>query len=223
MTAGLPSWRCVRSARLASVSTWASSSVRSMARTSSGVRVPSTFTRVRRSDTICLAGVTPTSAVIRTSSISSQVSSSSRSLASRPSSAAPKPVCDLASRARSRIIRPADGGGFSTTGGAGGSAGRGTGGACVPAPVSVPAVSVPVPGLVIVPVPVPEPRSSPARPRRTPRVPRGRSSIVPPTPKMSTPSTTIRMMYPNAITTLSLPNRRIPDARRATSADGWRL
>ena len=142
-TAGRPSCRWVRSARLASVSTWASSSARSMARTSSGVRVPSTLTLVCKSDVICLAGVTPMSAVIRTSSISSQVSSSSRSRDSRPSSAAPKPPCDLASRARSLTIRPAEGGGFSRLGW-GGAAGA-VGARSSAAVGGAVAVAVPVP------------------------------------------------------------------------------
>ncbi len=183
MTAGLPSCRWVRSARLAVVSTWPSSSSRSISRTSSGVRVPSTLTFVRRSDTICRAGVTPTSAVIRTSSISSQVSSSSRSRESRLSSAVPKPLCDRASRARSRTIRPAEGGGFSTVGraGAGGSAGRCSGGAvavavAVPPPVSLSVSASLTAGLE------PVMSSAPFRLRRTPCMPRGRRNIVPPTP-----------------------------------------
>ena len=53
--------------------------------------------------------------MISTSSISSQVSSSSRSLDSRLSSAEPTELCERASRARSRTIRPADGGGRSTS------------------------------------------------------------------------------------------------------------
>ena len=50
-----------------------------------------------------------------TSSISSQVSSSSRSRDSRFSSAEPTELWERASRARSRTIRPADGGGRSTS------------------------------------------------------------------------------------------------------------
>ena len=141
-TAGRPSCRWVRSARLAEVSTWASSSVLSISRTSSVVRVPSTLTLVRRSAVICRAGVTPTSAVISTSSSSSQVSSSSRSRDSRASRALPKPLCDRASRARSRTIRPAEGGGFSRAG-RGGAAGSGGAWRCCGGAGAV-AVAVPV-------------------------------------------------------------------------------
>src|SRR6266566_5926116 len=115
MTAGTPLCGEVRSDRSVSSPSWVSNSPRSSARTSSGPRTPSTLTLVRRSSTISRAGTTPTSAVISTSSISSQVSSSSRSLDSRFSSAEPTELCDLASRARSRTRRPADGGGRSTS------------------------------------------------------------------------------------------------------------
>ena len=67
------------------------------------------------------------SAVIRISSISSQVSSSSLPDDSRLSSAAPNAVCDLASRPAASTIRPADGGGFSTAR-SGGAAASATGG-----------------------------------------------------------------------------------------------
>ena len=103
----------MRSDRSVSSPSWVTSSALSRPRTSSGLRVPSTLTLVFSSSTISRAGTTPTSAVIRTSSISSQVSSSSRSLDSRFSSAEPSELCDLASRARSRTSRPADGGGRS--------------------------------------------------------------------------------------------------------------
>jgi hypothetical protein len=56
------------------------------------------------------------SAVIRISSISSQVCSSSLPDESRLSSAEPKADWDLASRPLSLTIRPADGGGFSSAG-----------------------------------------------------------------------------------------------------------
>ena len=198
MTAGLPSCRWVRSARLALVSTWPSSSARSISRTSSGVLVPSTFTFVCRSETICRAGVTPTSAVMRTSSISSQVSSSSRSRESRPSSAVPKPLCDRASRARSRTIRPADGGGFSRVGRAGGGAGSavrcGGGAVAVVVPLPPPAVSDWESASLTAGI-EPVMSSWPFRLRRTPCMPRGRRNIVLPTPMNSTATTTMMMMY----------------------------
>ena len=114
-TAGTPLCGVVCSDRSMPSSSWVRSSVLSRPRTSSGLRVPSTLTLVFRSSTISRAGTTPTSAVISTSSISSQVSSSSRSLDSRLSRAEPTELCDLASRARSRTSRPADGGGRSTS------------------------------------------------------------------------------------------------------------
>ena len=83
-------------------------------------RTPSTFTLVRRSSTICRAGTTPTSAVMRTSSISSHVSSSSRSRDSSPSSTEPTDDCERDRRSRSRTSRPAEGGGFSISGAGGG-------------------------------------------------------------------------------------------------------
>src|SRR5256886_8591567 len=112
-TAGTPLWGEVYSDRSVSSPSWATSSALSRPRTSSGLRVPSTLTLVLSSSTISRAGTTPTSAVISTSSISSQVSSSSRSLDNRLSRAEPRELCDLASRARSRTSRPADGGGRS--------------------------------------------------------------------------------------------------------------
>ena len=115
MTAGTPWCGVVRSDRSMPSSSWVRSSALSRPRTSSGLRVPSTLTLVFSSSTISRAGTTPTSAVIRTSSISSQVSSSRRSLDNRFSSAEPTELCDLASRARSRTMRPADGGGRSTS------------------------------------------------------------------------------------------------------------
>ena len=128
-TAGAP--LCFSSLRVRSRSSpiWPISSVRSSPRTWSTSRTPSTLTLVRRSSTICRAGTTPTSAVIRTSSISSQVSSSSRSRDSRPSSTEPIDDWDRASRSRSRTSRPADGGGFSISGAGGAGARDGAGGA----------------------------------------------------------------------------------------------
>ena len=113
-TAGIPLCGSVRSVRSSSPS-WVSSSARSRSRTSAGPRTPSTLTLVFRSSTMTRATATPTSAVMSTSSISSQVSSSSRSRDSRLSSAEPTELWDRASRARSRTIRPADGGGRSTS------------------------------------------------------------------------------------------------------------
>ncbi len=73
------------------------------------------------------------SAEMRISSISSQVCSSSLPDDSRLSSADPNADWDLASLPRSRTIRPADGGGFSTSGAAGGGVRRSGGGAWTPA------------------------------------------------------------------------------------------
>src|SRR5204863_135617 len=115
VTAGMPLCGVVCSDRSMPSSSWVRSSALSRPRTSSGLRVPSTLTLVFSSSTISRAGTTPTSAVIRTSSISSQVSSSRRSLDNRFSSAEPTELCDRASRARSRPTRPADGGGRSTS------------------------------------------------------------------------------------------------------------
>lgn len=92
------------------------SSSRSSARSSSGVRVPSTFTLSRSRSTSSWVGCTPTSAVSRVSSISSQVSSSRCSRDSRESRPLPRAFCERESRARSRTRRPAVGSGISISG-----------------------------------------------------------------------------------------------------------
>src|SRR6516162_10390027 len=81
----------------------------SRARTSPVPRAPPTLTWVRSSLTSCAAGAAPMSAPTRVSSISSQPWSSSPSRESRPSSTEPNPLCERASRPRSRVIRPASG------------------------------------------------------------------------------------------------------------------
>ena len=91
--------------------------------------MPSTRVRSRSRSTIARVASTPTSAVIRLSSISSQASSSRWSRESRPSRPLPKAFCERASRARSRTSRPAVGSGRSSSGPArastsGGSTGR---------------------------------------------------------------------------------------------------
>src|SRR5215471_2436635 len=83
---------------------------------------------------------------ISVSSISSHCWSSRPSRESSPSSTEPNPLCDRASRPRSRTIRPASGGGASATG-AGPAAVGGRLGAAVAVPVrSAVAVPPPVPG-----------------------------------------------------------------------------
>ena len=104
--------------RSMSAPTWVSISAFSSALISCGSVVPATLTWVRSSPTRSRAGLTPMSAVISVSSISSHVASSRRSRDSRPSSTPPNADWDLASRDRSRTSRPADGGGCSMAGGA---------------------------------------------------------------------------------------------------------
>ena len=186
-TAGTPPRGEVCSDRSVSSPSWARSSALSRPRTSSGLRVPSTLTLVFSSSTISRAGTTPTSAVISTSSISSQVSSSSRSRDSRLSRAEPNELCDLASRARSRISRPADGGGRSTSS----------------TPVAAAAVSgalalsaSPLPGPVAVSVPVAGGTGAWVRGASRVRPRRGRTnSSQPPVPSASTAMTMIRITY----------------------------
>jgi len=121
-TAGRPSCRWVRSARLASVSTWVSSSVRSMALDLVRGPCPLDLDPGPQVGRHLPGGHDPDIGGDQDLFDLVQVSSSSRSLDSRARSAVPKPPCDLASRARSLIIRPAEGGGFSRVG-LGGAAG----------------------------------------------------------------------------------------------------
>ena len=90
------------------------------------VRVPSTRVRSRSRSTISRVASTPTSAVIRLSSISSQASSSRWSRASRPSRPLPKTFCERDSRERSRTSRPAVGSGTSRSAGASSTGGGST-------------------------------------------------------------------------------------------------
>src|SRR6266581_3670297 len=129
-TAGRSPCRADRSDRSRSGSIAAISCARSSDRTAAASRLPVTLTSVRSRSTISRAGVTPMSAVISVSSISSQAWSSRPSRASRPSSTEPNADCDLASRPRSRTSRPADGGGAS--GGAAGAAGTSGGAGAAP-------------------------------------------------------------------------------------------
>src|SRR6266567_3902905 len=135
-TAGRSPWRAACSDRSWSgpiaVISWALSS----ARTSSAPRLPVTLTSVRSRSTSSRAGVTPISAVISVSSISSQVWSSRPSRASRVSRTEPNADCDLASRPRSRTSRPADGGGAGSAGALAGSATVSTPGGAVAVPVA---------------------------------------------------------------------------------------
>ncbi len=78
-------------------STIVTSSSRRMSRTDAD-ELPSTFTRVRSRATSSWVGVTPTSAVIKVSSISSQVSSSMTSRESSARSPRPSGLCERASR-----------------------------------------------------------------------------------------------------------------------------
>ncbi len=150
-TAGRSPCGAVRSVRSMPGPISAIRSARSRARTSPGSRVPATLTWVCSRSTISRAGLTPMSAVISVSSISSQAASSRLPEDSRPSSTEPRADCDRASRPRSRAIRPADGGGASGAGGRGGTAGpggarRSCGGACPGSSVAVPVPDCPAPG-----------------------------------------------------------------------------
>src|SRR3954454_16867254 len=190
---------------------WVSSSPRSSPRTSSGVRVPSTLTLVRRSSVITRETATPTSAVISASSISSQVSSSSRSRDSRLSSTEPIELCDRASRARSRTRRPADGGGRSTSSTPVAAAGvSGTAGVSAVA-VSPPPADVAEAGGV---TGVWADGGARVRPRR------GRwNSSRPPAPRARTAMTMIRITYSIRTPVLQTPRdaRAPPAARRQTA------
>ncbi len=125
-TAGPSSCLVERTVRSASGPISATSSSCSRPRSSVGVRVPSTLTRVRRLSTSSWVAATPMSAVSRISSISSQVSSSRRSRESRVSRPLPSAFCERESRERSRTSRPAVGSGTSTAGAAAASAGAST-------------------------------------------------------------------------------------------------
>src|SRR5690606_8507881 len=92
------------------------SSSRSRPRSSSGVRVPRTFTRSRSRSTSSWVGCAPPAAVSRVSSISSQVSSSRCSRDSRESRPLPRAFCERDRRARRRIRRPSVGAGISMAG-----------------------------------------------------------------------------------------------------------
>ena len=100
-TAGLPSRRSTASERSRVGSTRVTSSSRRMSCTDAE-EAPSTWTRVRSRSTSSWVGATPTSAVIRVSSISSQVSSS---MTSRESSAS-RPRPERALRAGEPLPQP---------------------------------------------------------------------------------------------------------------------
>ena len=114
-TAGSPSCRSTASERSRLGSTRVTSSSRRMSRTDAEL-LPSTLTRVRSRATSSWVGCTPTSAVIRGSSISSQVSSSMTSRDSRASRPRPSGLCERDSRWRSRTSRLAVDSGVSRVG-----------------------------------------------------------------------------------------------------------
>ena len=137
-TPGLPSAPVTAIRRSMEGSTSASSSSRRIVEALAS-SAPSTRRRVRSLSTSSWVGATPTSAVIRVSSISSQVSSSSRSRESSLSSPRPRPPCERASRCRRRTSRLAVPSGRSSvvTGawGSSGTSGASTGGSSVIVPV----------------------------------------------------------------------------------------
>ena len=133
-TAGRPSGcGAVASVRSTSAPIAVTSSSRSRVRSCAWSRTPSTRTRVLSRSTSSVVAPTPMSACSRVSSTSSHVSSSTTSRESRANSPRPSVLCERASRARSRVSRPAVGSGTSSSGadGWGATTGAGSGSSTV--------------------------------------------------------------------------------------------